>query len=113
MCVWSSWKLARKSGSGWRAACAPVEWVDGEGAPGATDGAEVAELLRREPQQDVEHHVRKQRAGVGGGGGGSPCARIDFPEGTTAAPTPSMKPTNLRTPGIEKSKSDAGIGGEK
>ena len=60
---------------------ADEERVEGEGA---ADGAEAAELLGGQPQQDVEQQVRGQHAG----------ARIGWPERTTAPATPSTKPTD-------------------
>ena len=46
-----------------RRVLADEERGGGELAPGAADGAEAAELLGREPQQDVEQQVRGQHAG--------------------------------------------------
>ena len=43
------------------------ERVGGEGAPRAGDGAEAAEVSRREAQQDVEQHVRGDPVGARGG----------------------------------------------
>jgi len=74
-----------------RRVLADEERVEGEGAPGAADGAEAAELLGGQPQQDVEQQVRGQHAG----------ARIGWPERTTAPATPSTKPTDPRASRIE------------
>ena len=61
-----------------RRVLADEERVGGEGA---ADGAEAAELLGGEPQQDVEQQVRGQHAG----------ARIGWKEGGTTPATPSTK----------------------
>lgn len=42
-----------------------------EGAPGVVDGAEAAEVLGWEAEQDVAKKVRWELAGGGDGGGGS------------------------------------------
>jgi hypothetical protein len=41
--------------------------IGGEGAPRAADGAEAADLPRRETQQGVEQRVRGEPVGAGGG----------------------------------------------
>uniref|UniRef100_A0A0A9CGU9 Uncharacterized protein n=1 Tax=Arundo donax TaxID=35708 RepID=A0A0A9CGU9_ARUDO len=46
------------------------ERVGGEGPPVPADGAEVADLLGREPHQHVEQHLQRQDAVGGAGGGG-------------------------------------------
>ena len=74
-----------------RRVLADEERVEGEGAPGAADGAEAAELLGGQPQQDVEQQVRGQHAG----------ARIGWPERMTAPATPSTKPRDPRATRIE------------
>ena len=65
-----------------RRVLADEERVGGEGA---ADGAEAAELVGRQPQQDVEQQVRGQHAGVGGG------AQIGWKEARTTPATPSTK----------------------
>ena len=78
-----------------RRVLADEERVGGEGAPGAADGAEAAELPGGQPQQDVEQQVRGQLTGFGGGGpppaagsagSSAPCARGSTPALEAAAP---------------------------